>query len=225
MGFRLTRRSQRLIASRTAGSLLLRRPGFQKSKSICFFEIPFESSSLSYIKLPLLYRGNFICGRGGIRTHGDISATTVFKTVAVNRLATLPKIFYPSIIPVLKNKTKEELHKEISKFEVILSQMSSVNMKALEVYEQEETEYEKLVGKKDSLVKEKTDVLTLMNEIETKKKDHFMKTFTQANNHFQRIFSSLFKKGKAYLQLDNQNNPFEDGLSIKVKLKFQNREL
>ena len=119
---------------------------------------------------------------------------------------------------LLKNKTKEELHKEISKFEVILSQMSSVNMKALEVYEQVETEYEKLVEKKDSLVKEKTDVLTLMNEIETKKKDHFMKTFTQANNHFQRIFSSLFKKGKAYLQLDNQNNPFEDGLSIKVKL-------
>ena len=119
---------------------------------------------------------------------------------------------------LLKNRTKEELHKEISKFEVILSQMSSVNMKALEVYEQVETEYEKLVEKKDSLVKEKTDVLTLMNEIETKKKDHFMKTFTQANNHFQRIFSSLFKKGKAYLQLDNQNNPFEDGLSIKVKL-------
>ena len=69
-----------------------------------------------------------------------------------------------------------------------------------------------------NLEKEKVDVLTLMNEIETKKKDHFMRTFTEANENFSRIFSSLFKKGKAYLQLDNSQNPFEDGLSIKVKL-------
>ena len=45
-----------------------------------------------------------------------------------------------------------------------------------------------------------------------------MNTFTQANENFSSIFSSLFKKGKAYLQLDNSQNPFEDGLSIKVKL-------
>ena len=57
-----------------------------------------------------------------------------------------------------------------------------------------------------------------MNEIETKKKDHFMKTFDQANKHFQEIFSRLFYKGDAYLQLENKESPFEDGLSVKVKL-------
>ena len=81
-----------------------------------------------------------------------------------------------------------------------------------------EGEYTKLVEKKEGLDKEKIDVLTLMNEIETKKKDHFMKTFTQVNENFQRIFTSLFNKGKAYLQLDNANQPFDDGLSIKVRL-------
>ena len=120
--------------------------------------------------------------------------------------------------PLLKNKTIEELHKEISKFEVMLGQMSAVNMKALEVYEQVETEFNKLTEKKDSLEVEKTDVLTLMNEIETKKKEHFMTTFNQANEYFQKIFGTLFKKGKAYLQLDNPNKPFDDGVSIKVKL-------
>jgi chromosome segregation protein len=121
-------------------------------------------------------------------------------------------------VELLKNKQVDELYKEISKFEVILSQMSAVNMKALEVYEQVETEYNKLLEKKESLSKEKTDVLTMMNEIETKKKENFMKTFKQANENFRTIFSNLFKKGKAYLQLDNPNKPFEDGLSIKVKL-------
>src|SRR3989338_2404719 len=100
----------------------------------------------------------------------------------------------------------------------MLGQMSAVNMKALEVYEQVETEFNALVDKKNCLDKEKIDVMTLMNEIETKKKDHFMKTFDHANENFQRIFTSLFKKGNAYLQLDNPNKPFDDGLSVKVKL-------
>lgn len=121
-------------------------------------------------------------------------------------------------VPLLNNKSAEELKQEISKFEVMLSQMSAVNMKALEVYEQVEVEFNKLVEKKEELGKEKTDVLTLMNEIETKKKDHFMRTFDKANENFQKIFSNLFTKGKAYLELENPNNPFEEGLNIKVKL-------
>ncbi len=119
---------------------------------------------------------------------------------------------------VLEGKSVAELTDEINKFEVMLSQMSAVNMKALEIYEQVEKEYNILVEKKESLEKEKVDVLSLMNEIETKKKDHFMTTFNKANENFQRIFSTLYKKGKAYLQLDNPDNLFEDGLSIKVKL-------
>lgn len=121
-------------------------------------------------------------------------------------------------VEILKNKSPQELQQEVNRFESMMGQMSAVNMKALEVYDQVEKEYTSLMEKKDGLDKEKTDVMTLMNEIETKKKDHFMKTFDQANNNFQKIFSSLFKKGKAYLQLDNEKNPFEDGLSVKVKL-------
>ncbi|MDP3733983.1 MAG: chromosome segregation protein SMC [Nanoarchaeota archaeon] len=121
-------------------------------------------------------------------------------------------------VSLIKNKTLPELQQEISKFEVMMGQMSAVNMKALEVYEQVEKEYNSLIAKKDSLDKEKVDVLTLMNEIETKKKDHFMKTYVHANKNFERIFSTLFKKGKAYLELENPDQPFEEGLNIKVKL-------
>ncbi len=121
-------------------------------------------------------------------------------------------------VTILKDKNVEQMQEEISKFEVTLAQMSAVNMKALEIYEQVEKEYGELIEKKDSLEKEKVDIMTLMNEIESRKKDHFMKTFEKANENFQRIFTSLFKKGKAYLQLENPQNIFEDGLSIKVKL-------
>jgi len=96
--------------------------------------------------------------------------------------------------------------------------MSAVNMKALEIYEEIEKEYTKLVEKRESLDKEKIDVHALMNEIETKKKEHFMTTFNQANDNFKTIFSNLFKKGTAFLHLENEKSPFEEGLSIKVKL-------
>jgi len=119
---------------------------------------------------------------------------------------------------LIKGKSIEDLKVEINRFEVMMAQMSTVNMKALEIYEEVEREYNSLVEKRDGLGKEKTEVLTLMNEIETKKKDHFMKTFTVANENFRKIFSNLFKKGNAYLQLENSDNPFEAGLSIKVKL-------
>ncbi len=112
----------------------------------------------------------------------------------------------------------QDLQQEVKRFERMLTEMSAVNMKALEVYEQVETEYNRLMEKKEGLGKEKIEVMGLMNEIETKKKEHFMKTFDKVNENFQRIFGSLFTKGKAYLQLDNPKNPFEDGLSIKVKI-------
>ncbi|MBI4983639.1 chromosome segregation protein SMC [Candidatus Woesearchaeota archaeon] len=119
---------------------------------------------------------------------------------------------------IMKNKKLDTLQEEINKFEVMLLQMSAVNMKALEIYEQVEKEFNELVDKRDSLDKEKIDILTLMNEIETKKKEHFMQTFDKANENFQKIFTSLFHKGKAYLQLENPDRLFEEGLCIKVKL-------
>ena len=121
-------------------------------------------------------------------------------------------------IVLLDSTDVPKLQEEMSKAEVQLGQMTAVNMKALEIYEQVEKEYGELMQKKDSLDKEKTDVLTLMNEIETKKKEHFMKTFVQANTNFVRIFKNLFRKGEAYLELDNPNDVFADGLSIKVKI-------
>lgn len=119
---------------------------------------------------------------------------------------------------ILKNVPVHDIQKEINKFEVMLAQMSAVNMKALEVYEQVEKEFNELIKKKEELTTEKTDVLTMMNEIETKKKEHFMKTFHRVNENFQRVFENLFTKGKAYLQLDNVDNPFDDGMSIQVKV-------
>ncbi len=116
-------------------------------------------------------------------------------------------------------KTEEELKKEIKEFEKMKEKIGSVNMRALEIYETVKKEFEKLLEKKNSLLGEKESVLGMIKEIETNKKGLFMKTFKAINENFIRIFHSISPKGgDAYLYLENEENPFEAGLNIKVKL-------
>lgn len=110
------------------------------------------------------------------------------------------------------------LQKEITQFEKMVENLGAVNMKALEIYDTAEKEYSALLQKKDVLQKEREDVLTLMNEIESKKKVIFMKTFTAIEENFKRLFSSLSTKGEAELVLENPENPFAEGMLIKVRI-------
>ncbi|MFT4305089.1 MAG: AAA family ATPase, partial [Candidatus Woesearchaeota archaeon] len=72
--------------------------------------------------------------------------------------------------------------------------------------------------KKEKLRAEKDDVLMMMNEIETKKKDLFMKAFEASNENFRNIFQQLSTKGEAYLELENKEDPLSEGVLIKVKI-------
>ena len=51
------------------------------------------SSSPHKIKMGLRKLSPFLLGGGGIRTHGTLARTTVFKTAPINRSGTPPKVF------------------------------------------------------------------------------------------------------------------------------------
>ena len=116
-------------------------------------------------------------------------------------------------------KSEEQLKGEISKFERMREQIGSVNMRALEIYDDVEKQYHVLMEKKESLSKEKEDVLKMMGEIEGKKKDLFMRVFDVVNANFQKFFSMLTTKGaQATLVIEDEENPFEAGVRINVKI-------
>lgn len=121
-------------------------------------------------------------------------------------------------VKINKEKSEDMLKDEIRKFEKMVNDIGNVNMRALEIYENIEKEYNSLLEKKDRLGTEKEDVMGMMDEIEGRKKELFMKTFDVINENFQRIFGELFTKGEASLVLENQENPFEAGLNIRVRL-------
>lgn len=137
----------------------------------------------------------------------------------IAELEALDREFEPfKNLELFTHKPEDELRKEIKDSETFLLKAGNINMRALEVYDLVEKEYNELVDKKDNLKKEKEDVLVMMNEIETRKKELFMKTFDVINNNFKNIFSALSTKGDSNLLLENKDSPFEGGLLIKVKI-------
>jgi len=118
----------------------------------------------------------------------------------------------------LTDKPDDVLQKEIKECEKMRENIGSVNMRALEIYETVEKEYNTLTQKKDVLVKEKEDVVNLMNEIEGRKRELFLQTLAVVKENFITIFNALSTKGEADLELETPENPFEGGLNIRVRL-------
>src|SRR3989344_2269565 len=116
------------------------------------------------------------------------------------------------------DKPEEELKKEISQFEKMVQDIGNVNLRALEIYDAVDKEYHSLLEKKEKLGQEKQEVLVMINEIETKKTDLFMKTLDVVHKNFREIFAALSTKGEVELELEDKEKPFEGGLMIKVKL-------
>ena len=121
-------------------------------------------------------------------------------------------------IEIDMKKSEDLIRKEISDFERMLSSIGTVNMRALEIYDAVEKEYKGLLEKKTILVKERDDVMSLMNTIEANKKDLFMNTLNVISEEFRRIFKELMTKGESYLEIEDKEDPFAGGLFINVKI-------
>ncbi|KHO46891.1 MAG: chromosome segregation protein [archaeon GW2011_AR4] len=122
-------------------------------------------------------------------------------------------------IKVIESKSIDDLKADTRNFERSLAAIGSVNMRALEIYEKVEVEYNNLLDKERKLSEEKEEIIGMMNEIDSKKSELFMKTFDLVNTHFQEIFGKLTTKGaQAYLEIEDPEHIFENGVLIKVKI-------
>ncbi len=95
-----------------------------------------------------------------------------------------------------------------------LQAMEPVNMAAITEDEEQKKKIEEVEAKLDKLRQEKRDVLNLLQEIERKKEEVFMKTFHAIASLFSDVYNQL-TGGKAKLKLVGEK--FEDyGLTVEV---------
>ncbi len=110
------------------------------------------------------------------------------------------------------------LEERLKKAQETLQGIGSINMRALEVYDEVKKEYDIVQEKVNTLDKEKEDIMKIIEEIDKKKTKTFMRTFSAINDLFSENFSKLSSKGVAYLEIENKEDIFSAGINIVVKL-------
>jgi len=110
------------------------------------------------------------------------------------------------------------IEERLQKAQQSLQEIGSINMRALEVYEEVKREYDSVQEKAGVIEKEKLDILSIIAEIDIKKKRSFMKTFRAMSDLFSENFAQLYSKGVAFLELENKEDTFAGGVNIVVRL-------
>jgi len=95
-----------------------------------------------------------------------------------------------------------------------LDEMGPVNLVAIEEYEETEQRHQFLTKQYDDLVSAKTQLLDVINRINTQTQEMFRTTFNQIRDNFRLMFTEVFGGGKADLILTDENDVLESGIDI-----------
>ena len=99
-----------------------------------------------------------------------------------------------------------------------LDAMGPVNLDAIEEFEELEERYNFLRNQHDDLVSSKTELLEVIERINTETQRLFAETFAQVRINFQTMFKELFgEKGQADLTLLDESDPLESGIEVIAK--------
>ena len=95
--------------------------------------------------------------------------------------------------------------------------MGSVNLDAVQEFEELEQRFTFLTREHDDLVQSRETLHEILRKINITTKKMFAETFEKIRANFQQVFSELFGGGKADLMLVDESDPLECGIDIVAK--------
>jgi len=111
-----------------------------------------------------------------------------------------------------------EIKEKLQKSQFKISHIGNVNMRALEIYEKVIEQVGLITEKVKTIEDEKEKVMSIILEIDKKKKRAFITTLDAVNQFFTRNYSQLSRKGEISLELEDRKDPFSAGINIIVKV-------
>ena len=120
-------------------------------------------------------------------------------------------------IKIEDGETIEKITKELNSINSKINSFGPINELALKTFMETQQQYEDFNVKLEKLNEERGRILAVISEIEQKKLESFMKTLSEINSIFTKVFNSI-TKGKAELVPEDPNNVFSSGLDIAVEL-------
>ena len=109
------------------------------------------------------------------------------------------------------------LEKELAQLEKERQEIGAVNQKAAEDYEEILKRFEELNEKVKVLAGEKRSIEEMIENLEQKKIQAFMEVYDAVNKNLTKIFRRLSPGGKAYLEIENEEDPLSAGILLKAR--------
>lgn len=97
-----------------------------------------------------------------------------------------------------------------------LRAMGSVNVNAIEEYEEVKARFDKMSGQLEDLTKAKKDLVRIISSLENDMRTAFTDTFNKINENFGKTFNELFGGGSAELILTEPDDVLTSGIEIKA---------
>lgn len=140
--------------------------------------------------------------------HEQASTFEEFKNLVKKKLQTIEDL--------------KSLQQEVNSLKSKLSSFGSLNLKAVAVYDQIKEEFDGLLERREKLNTEKEDIMNFISEMDEKKRQKFVQTFTILKEKFAQVYTQLSSKGEAELLIEDEKNIFNSGVEIKVRLSKKN---
>jgi chromosome segregation protein len=103
---------------------------------------------------------------------------------------------------------------QVESLQTRIDEMGPVNLVAIEEYEETEQRHQFLTQQNDDLVNAKTQLLEIINRINSQTRQMFVETFEKIRENFRAMFVDVFGGGKADLILADANDVLESGIDI-----------
>jgi chromosome segregation protein len=124
---------------------------------------------------------------------------------------------FPEPEPDEKPVPLDELKRKIATLTGQLESMGSVNLRAVEEYDAEKGRLDDFGTEATRLTTEKTELVSLVGEIERRKREKLSEVVIQVNTNFKEIYGELSAGGEGEIALENPTDPLAGGLIIKAR--------
>ncbi|RLF35548.1 MAG: chromosome segregation protein SMC, partial [Thermoplasmata archaeon] len=111
----------------------------------------------------------------------------------------------------------ESLKETVRVIEENMRELEPVNMRALEEYEHQMERKKRFDEDVKHLKDQRKNLIKLVDEITAKKKERFFEVFDEINKNFKEIYAQLSEGGEAELLLEDEENVFDSGLTIRAR--------
>lgn len=106
---------------------------------------------------------------------------------------------------------------EVNKLKREIKELGIVNIGAIDEYERINERYTFLISQKEDLLKAKTSIIEIIDDMDIVMKEAFIKTFNDINNEFNIVYQTLFGGGVAKLVLTDETDLLNTGIEINVQ--------